>query len=389
MTITPKRWAVACVLGCLVLAVLFLPPQPNDDPYWAWTPRWSNKEQGVQTRMQARRLHGGFLWQAYRSARDVDVAKREFGGKSGLAAAAKGPAIWFDTDVPGPVRRDVNRLIDAEESARGSWRDRGGIGVLVFTDTATRVDGARLPWGYNAGLNVSTTILRPTRETGGRCVAVIRIGHLVLSGASAMPSDHPLLDGCAYYDAFGAPGPQIEAWMDSTNGGFARVLSFAPLDSAAIQAMHWRFFDFWYSSATFTRCAGNDLASCAALLRTPSVNKYWSYWRDNSVPAPVEALEIPQRATGFGATLLDEMVREIGPERFQRVWTSPKSLDSAYFDATGEQASAWVHARAVATTGGGYRIGPLPTLTSAILTLVTIACVLALSVRFARRPLSI
>lgn len=385
MTITVKRWIAGCVLGCLVLAVLLLPPQANDDPFYRWTPRWSTREQGLDVRVQNRRVHGRLLWQAYRAAHDVDVARREFGAKAPGAAATGGMPVWFDADVPVATRREVSRLLAVDDSARGTWRGKGGVGVLVFTDTATAVDGIHLPWGFNSGLIASTTVLLPTRETGDRCVTVIRVGHLALLGGGAIPPDRGLLDGCAFYDAFGKPGPQVAAWMDSTKVSFARTLSFAPPDSMTVRLRRWGYEDSFYSDSHLARCAANDVGACSALARVTAIPFYWRYWHDASVALPAEADEMDQRARGFSATLLDAMVRDIGPERFERVWQSPKPLDSAYFDETGEPLGTWIHRR-VQLVDGPYHIGPLPTATSAVLTIVTIMLSLAVAVRFAQRP---
>jgi hypothetical protein len=385
MEMTASRWITGCVLGCLVIAVLFLPPQQEEDPFYRWTPRRSAREQGLDMRMQNRRVHGELLWQAYRGAHDVDVARHVFGENAAGSTPVEGVPVWFDSDVPAAMRRDVSQLLGTDESARGNWHGKGGVGVLVFTDTATTVDGNRLPWGYNSGLIASTTMLLPTRETGDRCVTVIRIGHFALISGGTIPPDRALLDGCAFYDAFGKPGPQIAAWLDSSKVGYARTLSFAQPDSATLHPRRWGYEESFYSDDGFARCAANDLPACSAMIREPILNFYWRYWHDTSVPAPMEAIESDRRARGFNATLLDAMVREIGPERFDRVWQSPKSLDSAYFDATGEPLVAWIHTRVVAMDGP-YHIGPLPTATSAILTIVTIVLSLALSVRFARRP---
>jgi hypothetical protein len=385
MEMTATRWITGCVLGCLTIAVLLLPPQPQEDPFYRWTPRWSAREQGLTTRVQNRRMHGNLLWRAYQGARDVDVAQREFGAKTTGSTAAPGASIWFDSDIPPATRREVSQVLSGEVSAHGAWRDKSRTGVLVFTDTVTALDGNRLPWGYNSGLIASTTVLLPTRETGDRCVTVIRIGHLALIGGGTIPPDRGLLDGCAFYDAFGKPGPQIAAWMDSSKAGYARTLSFSPPDSATSKRTRWGYEDYYFGDEAFARCAANDLSACSVMLREPMTRFYWRYWPDASVPAPVEAQENDRSARGFNATLVDAMVRDIGPERFERVWQSPKSLDSAYFDATGEPLAAWVHRRVV-TFDGPYHIGPLPTATSAILTILTILISLALSARFARRP---
>jgi hypothetical protein len=294
-------------------------------------------------------------------------------------------SVWFDTDVPAAARRAVNARLAAEESARGNWRGKGGVGVLVFTDTATTVDGVHLPWGYDGGLIVSTKVLQATRETGNRCVTVIGLGHLVLDGGGTIPADRALLDGCAFYDAFGQPGPQVAAWVDSSHAEFGRSLTLAPSDTTSMKLTRWGYDDYFYGDENFARCAANKLRSCSAMLRKSEPSFYWRYWRDLSVPEPAEAQELRQSARGYRATFLEAMVRDIGPERFQRVWQSPLSPDSAYFEATGEPLAAWIHRRTVAIDGP-YHIGPLPTATSAILTIVTIVLSLALATRLARRP---
>jgi len=386
MTVTPMRWASACVLACLVLGVLLLPPDPSPDQFAEWSPRWTAHEQTLTKQLNARQIHSRMLATAYQAASDADVARR-VAAQLASASARNGPSIWFDSDVPASARSRVSQLIAAEQTSRGSWRGKSPVGVLVFTDTAATLAGARLPWGFNGPLIASTTMLRATPGADGRFMAVVRIGRRVLRGEDSIPSDRHLLDGCAFYDAFGSPGAQIRAWMDSSTAGFGRDLSFAPPDSATVKQSRWGFYDFWYSDWRFARCAGNDLPECSALLRMPTVSWQWRWANDLSVPVPAEPQAYNYPTPGFNATLLDAMVREIGPERFERVWQSPKSIDSAYFDVTGESLASWVHRRAV-TLDGPYHIGPLPTTTTAILTIVTIACALALSARFARRPVS-
>jgi hypothetical protein len=380
----PVRWSVACILGCLLIGVALLPPQPDDDPFYRWRPEWTIQERGLQERAAAARLHSLKLWMAYRSARATEIARREFGVTSAHAPATAGVTIWYDTDVPQAVRTDVSRRIAAEDSARGSWRAKGRVGVLVLTDTATKIDGVTMPWGYNSGLTVSTSVLPISGETGGRCVAVVRIGHLALSG-TRIPAERRLLDACAFYDAFGAPGTQVAAWLATERFAYARELSFAPPDSAELKAARWGYNDFAYTDENFSRCAADDAAGCLATLHAPIADFNWYYWPDASVSSPAGAQEITQRARGFRATLLDAMVRDIGPDRFLRVWQSPRAIDEAYLDATGEPLAAWVHRRAVAISGP-YHIGPLPTATSAILTLIALAICGALTLRFARRP---
>jgi hypothetical protein len=379
-----SRWLLACVLGCVILRVVLLPPSDYTDPFYRWNPERSLDAGGLVLRDQAAWRHGAKLWTAYQSARVSEIAQRELGAKSSHVPAGA-ISVWFDSDVPNAVRAAVNHRIAAEDSARGSWRGRGHIGVLVVTDTMTKIDGLLVPLGYNAGLAVSTSVLPVSRDSGDRCVSVVRIGHAVLAGIVPFPADRSLLDACAFYDAFGAPGNQIAAWLGDERFAYARVLSLAPPDSAALRAARWGYEDFQFADDYYTRCAGGDESACLATLHAKVEGIQWYYWSDRSVPEPRDAQQITQPARGFRGTLLDAMVRDIGPDRFLRVWQSPRPIDEAFLDATGEPLAAWVHRRAVAISGP-YHIGPLPTPTSAILTLVTLAILVALTQRFARRP---
>lgn len=386
---TPGRWIVACIAGCLFLAAALLPPQPSaDEPFYRWRPEPSAHTQALALRAKIDRIHASLLLQAYRSAHDEEAAQRVFGASSGGAATGavvKGRmSVWFDADIPDVARRRVEQIIASEDSARGSWRGKGAVGILVFTDTAASVDGTRLPWGFNSGLSVATKVLPVNAATGDRCVAVVRLGRLALAPESTIPADRQLLDGCAFYDAFGTPGPRIATWLQAEHAAFARALSFAPIDTVPPGPQGWSDYDYFLGDQA-GRCAGGDQTACISMLnQTPQVDR-WNFWHDGSVPLPNESPEIDQRPGGFRATLLDAMVRDIGPERFERIWQSPRTLDAAYFDVMGEPLAAWVRRRVV-LSGGRYHIGPLPTATSTILTLLAIVTALALSTRFARRP---
>ena len=79
------------------------------------------------------------------------------------------------------------------------------------------------------------------------------------------------------------------------------------------------------------------------------------------------------------------LVRELGPARFQRLWQSPKSIEDAYFDATGEPIAAWLN-RGLVRSRGPYRIGPLPDATALLLALIIVAACAASAMRWAKRP---
>ena len=207
---TPGRWILACITGCLIVAAALLPPPVSDDElfYISWRPEWNGHERTLERRTQIARAHAGLLMRAYSNAHDEAAAQRLFGPAraSGPTPAANDSVlIWFDSDVPDAARHRIKQIVAAEDSARGSWRGKGAVGILVFTDTATAMDGVGLPWG-RSGLSVATKVLPVSKATGGRCVTVVRLGHAVLARGDTIAADRQLLDGCAFYDAFGEPG---------------------------------------------------------------------------------------------------------------------------------------------------------------------------------------
>jgi hypothetical protein len=379
------RWIAACVFGIALVAVTLLPPGLSDgDPYFFWRPPSRNTEFVMSRRARIRAQHGQSLWYAYQSARDVETAMRVFGAQSAKSSGPQDPVVWFDSDVPALARLQVNNAIAAERAARGAWRGHGAVGVLVFTDTATTIGGVPMSWGTYAGNTVMTQLIPPSKSTGDRCVTVIKLGRHAAHG-EAFP-DGRLLDGCAFYDAFGAPGPAIAAWLAQENFRVARSLSFAPPDMVR-NLVRPTDYEAIFDNASLVRCAGGDLAACPSLMhRDQSRPIYYSDWYggpDRSIPPSDES---SRRFNSLGgSSYLEALMRDLGPGRFQHMWQSTKSLEDGYFEATGEPLAAWLHRQTV-MYDGAYHIGPLPTPTSALLTMIAVLALAAASVRWAVRP---
>jgi hypothetical protein len=380
---TPARWTAACALGCALIAATLLPPAlSDDDPYLGWQPQVSAHLQAMEQRAWQRRYHAWHLERAYRTARGVATAERAFGSRQ---QAGPQPLVWFDSDVPESVRVRVRELVGAEQTARGTWRGKGAVGLMVVTDTATTLDGVHV--FFSSGATASTQVLTVAAPGGERCVVVVRLGRNALAGGGPIAPDGKLQDACAFFDAFGAPGAQIAAWLSATHFTFARRLSFAP-DTAEARVPWYAAGGFWAEDAARPRCAGGDAAACrATLLPDQTRNSFSNGWwgtTDLSVPSLDQSME-RSGSSGFDGTLMESLVRDLGPERFQRMWQSSKALPDAYFDATGQPLASWLRERVVGYAGP-YHLGPLPTPPAALLSIVTIVLFMAVSVRMARRP---
>lgn len=86
----------------------------------------------------------------------------------------------------------------------------------------------------------------------------------------------------------------------------------------------------------------------------------------------------------FGQTAhtLRALAEELGPERFVRLWRSPKPLDESYFDVTGVGFASWVRKE----IGGAYRAGPSTPATSTSLTLLAAVALFVVASRGVPRP---
>ena len=326
--------------------------------------------------------HARLLTRNYKAALDAETANRVFGARRDSGADA---IVWFAPDVPELLHRQVNELLANERAARGEWHGHGAVGVMVVTDTATKLDGVTLPSLYDRDRTMNTVVLPATPANGNHCVTVIRLLHRALAvPQSLLSTDRLPLDGCAFTDAFGAPGPKIAEWLRVERYSYARRLSLEepkPADK--------RFYaPYDLGDITSMQCRGGDDAACVeAAQGTGARQDYWwnSYWNDLSVPAPDESVERYGEIGGYELTFLEAMVRDLGPARFQRMWRSQKPLPEAYFDETGEPFAGWVRGRLVQFYGP-YHTGPTPEPNSMLLTMVAVLAMAAISIRWAPRP---
>jgi hypothetical protein len=337
----------------------------------------------VRSRYNVTWQHAHLLARNYKAAQDVETANRVLGAHHETAAK---PVVYFAPDIPGPVRSQVQRYIDAETAARGDWTGHGAVGILVVSDTTTTIAGTKLPTFFDRDRPLTTAVLPPTPENANHCVTVIRLRHYVFAQPpSQWSTDRLLLDGCAFTDAFGAPGPQISAFLQNSRYKFARRLSYAPGDTARRQP--W----YWYDNGDdqSRRCRGGIDSACVAMAMNAPRDDGWYGWRsDLSVRAPDESEDLFGEVGGFRQTFMESLARDLGSARFQRMWRSQKPLTEAYFEETGEPLATWIRAQQT-LWNGPYRVGPMQPPASAFLTILTIVALAVITFRFAPRPYKI
>lgn len=383
MKITPERWIIGCVLASALAAVAFTPKAYDDDEInsYRWLSQNHTLENNVWLRQSAIMAHERGLLREYASAVDVQTAERAFGHQGADAAPL---AMWFAPDVPENARRTIAMLVERERTERGPWRGHGPVGVLVITDTATAIGRVPLPQQFDRDRAVTTAVIPASSATAGRCVTVIRLRHRGLTGPPAISDDRLPLDGCAFTDAFGKPGPKIAEWLADQRYLFARRLSFAPsIDEKKFMRYAWDEGD-----VAVRACRGGDDSSCVAQAMQRDNVRNWMFFSmrpDRSLQLPEESWETMGRIGFAEEVILESLERDLGPARFQRMWQSTKTLPEAYRDQTGETLASWERER-LTRLYGPYRIGPLPSPASNTLTIGLALLFLATTIRFAERP---
>ncbi len=384
MNMSPRRWTLACLLSCAILAVMLLPAGSSDDPqddYW-WRPPLRIREDKLQIRYSLVWWHSRLLMRAYKAAEDAERANRVFGSHHETSG---NPIVWFGPDIPQGVRTRVGMLIEKERAPRGEWAGNGAVGIMVVSDTATRMAGVQLPQLYDRERSLTTVVLPPSPANGNHCVTVVRLRHRVFVPPADWDTHRPPLDGCAFTDAFGAPGAPIGDWLTSARYSYARRLSYAAPDTNLKRSYHW----FDEGDDQSKRCRGGIDSACVAAVRAGWWSDGWNNTRkDLSVATPAESEETFRDIGDFEETFVEALARDLGSARFQRLWRSPKPLADAYFDETGTPLAIWIRARQL-YYHGPYHIGPMQPPASAFLTILTIVALAVITFRFAPRPYKI
>ena len=388
MKMTFERWLTIAFVGCLAIGVAILPATGVRELFSWLDVKTRSPEDIWQLRMQARVIHFGDVARIYRQTFELIEAQRAFGSTQGKVGA---PEVHFSAEVPQAFRNTFMRALDEERSEQHEWTGRGKVGVLVLIDTSARVNGVELQRLRSWGNSVTTRVVPPSAATGNRCVTVVSIPNgdpwsRLLEGRPIGPM-HPLLDACGFYDAFGAPGSQIQNELISGRFQFARGYQpAAPPDTVKHPSeYHWG----WGGVD-----AGTHLGRCLAGADTTCLDLWVgagtsSYYRMSGEAPRVEWPGItvqkqPWRSIQY-VTQLSRAVIAVGPQRFETIWQSPKSLEAAYFDETGQTLPDFIRTN-MAVDVGSYRAGPYTTWLTTALTLLTIAAALGVALRFSPRP---
>ena len=349
MALNLRRWVVAVVAGSALILLAYRPRDEETRPVW-WEQRLA-----VPTPEQ-RRLDA--LGTALRQARsELVLAERRdtllrmprprtridslLAVPRRLAPNSGSPQL----QVMFPLSAERRRAVD--QALAQVWR---GVGP---GDTTIRVAAVILD---RYGLD---TYLLPYGTDGRTCIAALPIGWDMrrLSRPGEEPPPNELMvaffeDGlgpCAYYAAFGRPGPQIEHWLEQRRFDLAGRFDWhahaevqpETSPNQLLETFLSPYFDSRFS-ASFDAlgCAAGDAAACRKALFQPSLGPSLL---PRALPGVVIGIGWLGEGRGFygGESYLTDLVREMGRGRFGLFWRSTLGPDSAFAAAFDQPIDRW------------------------------------------------
>ena len=164
-----------------------------------------------------------------------------------------------------------------------------------------------------------------------------------------------LMGPCAYLEHFGAPGNAIRRWLNARAWQFAQRSSWSEppmpwLDGSPDSSFRERIDLEFVMSSSGRACAGGRDEACidALFSRAPRQNRmtlnagvltpgYFNPFVHGDNGWLTRAWALGSREW----TLLSDMVRDLGPERFERFWSSELSPEQAFQAAAGMSMAEW------------------------------------------------
>ena len=217
----------------------------------------------------------------------------------------------------------------------------------------------------------------------------------------------------AFFAAFGQPGPKIRAWLDDVDFMHAASANFwSPaavmprwyksmwdgVEHAAFDDRLRAYMDrmLGYPSgrtnAAVIRCASGQANECPDVVMAGSLPPDQAREPiERGLPQPrnwyYEFGYVGDRSyRDFRPRLLADMVRDVGVDRFRKIWTSQRKINEAYAEATGtpfETAMADYVRRSV---GGGASLGPsLPARPAVSAMIIVLVLLIGVAGRVVRR----
>ena len=366
MALTPIRWTVALLL--VVVATLAVVSQPSGvEPLRLG--RHRTPEAAAHSRAVAQLNRA--------KARLVEARLRDRVLAIVDATPGDGLQVHVSVGIPGAVELGAGaegflELVSRMESffseaVRSEWATMAEVSDPIMPVTFIVIPA---PGHRRYSLRDPFVLILPS-DSSERCIALLRFGvaarERIEDGMAIDAALRPRsrwwqppvgLSSCAWYALFGKPEAGVARWLAAT--GFAYGVTVpggtperevAHLE-VAIDSLRMRGI-----GVLGLACSAGNEAACRQVLMGEFPRYYWQGRR-----TPHDMVAVRAVTQGFGPAqfhLLADMVADIGPEAFQRFWSSGRPIEDAFREATGAELMGWTRAwarRNVGPVGGG----PMP-----------------------------
>jgi hypothetical protein len=338
VALTPGRWLLWTVVGCLGVAVGFWPPAAEPPSRF----EFSYGRAGTSSR-----------------DRIISEAASRYALlliRDSLLAHTTRAALDRPMAVPplAPAGQPAERMRQSVDSLVGLLATgAAGVRTVILPAAASR---RTLPNGSSAVLVGSWYVLPPATD-GHLCIVHPSEGDLVQLRTLAVDSSHTtvaelaaklfaVLGPCAFYSEFGAPGTEIEAWLRRSSYATTSEPDwpFATTDSASRE--NWN--DAFLFDVPVRACAHGQFAACRELLLPRG-----------SLPI-YRNTAIVRRGYWFNSQprYLSDLVQREGRARFLRFWASDQAPEAAFQKAFGMPMAGWTQQWMVSHASRRPRFGP-------------------------------
>lgn len=359
MALTIRRWlSLAAILCGVAVIVLLREPAPS---------RRGNEDSALRQRESLAGQHVARAWERLRLAQLLDSLRRTVPAPSAGASSR----VIFARNLPPEATRALGVLLAIVAPARPTT-PRVPVDLVFLVDTAPGPSAAGR-FGFGSAMRADYVL---PGDSVRRCVVIARVrvmrtpdGRSARGSYSALLSPgvrSRLLGPCGFYEWFGMPGPTVSAWLGARGWDLALASSWKSAYPA------WTPREYWYSSsflvpwspnmrlrmATTTAgysCATGTVRVCDSLVASaprarPREFREAALW-DGSVVSPAWSLDVDRQpwvwnwnSTQLGpreTTLLAEVARALGPDRFASFWATGRPLREAFREATGMGVGEW------------------------------------------------
>jgi hypothetical protein len=386
MALTPFRWISLALMGCM-LAIIALTSIADKQPQYRRQDRYNAGDTtAARLRDVSSRLsqETSTLAARYRVLLVMDSVKR---------VAARLPdtgtyRVFISDSYDADLRSVMEKVTRDARSGRSG--NAGRVDVFVINDTSRSVRGV--------SRMLSTTEVRYEMPTvpGTRCHVYVRTGTnraFIRRVLMYEITSQQLLGPCAYFAAFGEPGPLVRQWMDSVGWLYSLEGSWtvAPViadrrddddgifkgPSPAIGALN--------VLAGGSQCIKGDLDVCerAIGMTTPFTSRARMRLAGGTYSQALGYRRFSNAGLGMLAgEFLADATRELGRDRFKAFWTSPDSVNVAFQKVTGQRWGAFVRQWMISRYGAidaGPRLSGFAIGVSTLLVIVALVATMRIS----------